>query len=646
MKGVLLVDDRDSVIFTNGDNEFLLYIRNYDEIKETSEIESPLSDESGLSNDNILNQFITVDIPNRQATDVFLPLIMLYNSHRAQRNIIINEIESNNLKFFFRHLSEQHYIIYVTEVDYKCDSKRILDKLHHLFGFYIGPFGMLIRNELSSMRHAKNMLKYRVNEVIEKKKPLFQEHLDHPNYSDNGLKFCKNLSNGLKLQIPNNLCILIRNGTLLASSGTKNSFFTCNHLTDSLSGNDIEELMHIRDIRLKFKIDEEFDSIWLKIKKKKDLLLFVNVFFIKLTNEISCIIITSLNDSWKIYKINEIFEHMYNLGKTNIIKNCLNLINQNIYDLFPKNKIDYNSNDILLYKNHGRRIINIWSKLEKQLLNDVGKKDEMDKKNYQDIKFLRNNFNNTSCDSGVEVKSVTTSILNAYNKSKKILKSYFDDSQIHLELLEEVMIAQLKRMFRLYLNDLLEINKDEGRLYILNKIKTELKYWFANERKLFFKINYEEIKISVNENSLGYILSCSNLPFRYCHLFNNSKEMLLKTTKIELLLLEYLNVINFNDVDDKEECIEISGLQNNSVYYIKYSVRDNYIDNLSVGNSFYPRLCKYIFNSKHSTESTNVFQIYAIFDFSIDKEIAIIQCKEILKYYYHYISCISKNILV
>lgn len=336
MKGVLLVDDRDSVIFTNGDKEFLLYIKNFDELKEGSEIESPISDASSKVSHNILSQFVTIDIPNRQATDVFLPLIMLFNSQRAQQDVIINEIESNNLKFFFRHLSEQHYIIYVTEVDYNGDSKRILDKLHHLFGFYIGPFGMLMRNELSSIRHAKNMLKYRVIEIIEKKIPLFQEHLDHPNYSNNGLKFCKNLCNGLKIQIPNNLCILIRNGTLLASYGTKNSFFSCNYLTESLSNDDIEELMHIRDIRLKFKIDEEFDSVWLKIKNKKNILLFVNVFFVKLTNEISSIIITSLNDSWKIYKINEIFNHMYNLGNINNIKNSLTTINEIIYDLFPK----------------------------------------------------------------------------------------------------------------------------------------------------------------------------------------------------------------------------------------------------------------------------------------------------------------------
>uniref|UniRef100_A0A0N5C8Z3 Nitrogen permease regulator 2 n=1 Tax=Strongyloides papillosus TaxID=174720 RepID=A0A0N5C8Z3_STREA len=645
MKGVLLVDDRDSVIFTNGDNEFLSHIRNYDNIEKMSEGETSSRDEFNLTHKNLFNQFVTIDIPNRQATDVFLPLIMLFNSHRAQQNIIINEIESNNLKFFFRHLSEQHYIIYVTEVDYKVDSKRILDKLHHLFRFYLGPFCMLIRNELSSMRHAKNMLKFRVVEIIEKRRPIFQLSLDHPSYYEDGVKFCKNLSNGLKKDIPNNLCILVRNGRLLASYGTVNSIFSCNHLTDSLSGDDIEEILHICKIRLKYNLNEDIDSVWLKLIKRNGVLSFVNVYFVKITNEISSIMITTLNDSWKIYKINEVFEYMLKLGQAKIIRNYFTSIDEIIYDLFPKNKIDYTLIDHQLYKNHGRRIINIWSKLKKQLLGNVAKTDGEETKKYHNIILDRNNVNNFSKDN--DVKSVTTSLASIFNKSKKILMSYFDNLPIHLELLEEVMIAQLKRMFRFYLNDILEINKNDGKLLLLGTIKCEFRYCYATSRKSFFMNKYDDVKIYVDEDSLGYVVCCSNLPIRYCNISNFPKRvMALNEKQIELLLMDYLNIINFNDVDDKEEFIEISEIQNNSFYTIKYSVRDNYINNLYDDNYYYPGLLKFIFPTQNKLESLNVFQVYAIFDFHISKEIAIIQCKDIVRYYFDYISTISKYILV
>uniref|UniRef100_A0A0N4ZB05 Nitrogen permease regulator 3 n=1 Tax=Parastrongyloides trichosuri TaxID=131310 RepID=A0A0N4ZB05_PARTI len=648
MKGVLLVDDRDSVIFTNGDNEFLTLIKNFDNIREDNESETTIiSDDLSLSGvNNNATQFITIDIPNRQATDVFLPLIMLFNSQRAQQNIIINEIESYNLKFFFRHLSEQHYIIYVTEVNYKVDSEIILKKLHHLFRFYLGPFEMLMRNELSSVRHAKNMLKFRVLEIIEGKKPFHQCHLDHPSYPEKAYLFCKNLSNSLKAHIPNNLCLLIRKGTLLASAGTDSFLFGSNHLTDFLSNEDIEELMHIRDIRLRFNVDEEFDSVWLKLKKRKGILSFVNVFFIKVTNEISTLMVIPFKDAWRIYQINEMFEYLYELNQMKSVKRCLLSINKIIYDLFPKNKIDYTEIDHILYKNHGRRIINIWSKLEKHLLTETSKKDgEDNKKNNQAFSLYDNSYNDNFKGYETETKSMTTSLFSILNKPKQALKFYFDNSKIHLDFLEEVMIAQLKRMFRFYLNDILEHNKNESRINLLAKARTEFKYCYAGARMSLFKKTYEDIHISLDENILGYVVTCSLLPFRYYNIPSKSEKNIYIKSKIDGFLTEYMNSINFVDVEDKEEVIEISGFENDTIYFVKYTVNGNYLNNAYIIKNTYPSLFKVFTFNHNQMDVVNSFQIYALFADTTNKENAIQQLKNIIKSYYHHIINISKYIL-
>uniref|UniRef100_A0AC35U4K8 Intu_longin_1 domain-containing protein n=1 Tax=Rhabditophanes sp. KR3021 TaxID=114890 RepID=A0AC35U4K8_9BILA len=646
MKGVLLVDNQDTVIFAAGDSDFANHINNFTLFNCHSGGDCTDTDTSSTSIQSSLNENYSfkvnasIDISYRQATDIFLPLILMYNMRKEQSNGLVHEIAGDRLKLHFKELQEEHFIIYVAETESCEDAKEIVRKINHAFKFYLGDFLTLLRSDLTSICHAKTLLYNRLLDIFSEKQPYHQLSLENDQSPKIGLEFCKNISENLRPRLVNNLVFLIKNLTIISSSGTNDSSNRTIFLNESMTKEDIQEIIQLSILRKNNEFSESFDSVWITLKRFKNRVAFVNVFCRKITSQYDVIIISPVESAWRFHEVYRLFDKFAELPKHPVNRSQISDITDTILKLFPTDNSELSGNSLTLHETYGRRIMNIWCKLITQLTANLSTD-----LYYNDRSPLAPDTPSLheycSSDSGVEVMSATNSFLTVFSKPRHFFSHIIDNRAVDFTIYHNAMITQIKRYFTMYLNDFLQLIKTDISTCQWKEIKKEILFCYAGHRSALARNLPNNVGISTSLDCMGYVFYCSDIPFSVNFSQWDESEMSSTKMQVEGRLKENLKRMVFPDMTNKEEMIEIEFNQIGTFYTVQYTAIGEILLTNKKSNSRWRQINPF---SKKVRESSDlgVAKAFVVFNSLTNKELAIAQAKRIAEYYYNYTRQIAK----